>query len=216
MTLTQGLINGFFDQKCPEVVKALQKRGFEALYFQTKEEAAEYILKEAEDAASIGFGGSITLAELNLYNRLKDTGKELLVHAKRGLSLEEVRQIMRKQLVCDLFLTSTNALTFSGCLVNVDAAGNRAASMIFGPKKVIIVVGRNKLVVSIEEARSRIKDYVAPLNSKNLGYDTPCAKTGSCMECSSPARICNITTIIERRPRLTDIRVLLVNQDLGL
>jgi hypothetical protein len=125
--------------------------------------------------------------------------------------------IMRRQLTCDLFLTGTNALTLSGCLVNIDATGNRVGSMLFGPKKVIVVAGRNKLVDGdIADALKRIKEWSSPPNARRLNFNTPCAKTGFCCDCNSPERICRITTIIDRKPRQTDLRVLVVNEEMGL
>lgn len=121
----------------------------------------------------------------------------------------------KEMLTCDLFLTSTNALTLTGNLVNIDGTGNRAASMFFGPRKIIIIAGRNKIVGSIEEGLNRIKMYAAPANARRLNLSTPCASTGFCADCNSPERICRITTILERKPLLTDIHVLVVNEDLG-
>jgi hypothetical protein len=124
---------------------------------------------------------------------------------------------MRRQLTCDLFLTGTNALTMDGCLVNIDATGNRAAAMFFGPDKVIVVAGRNKIVNGdIDDAVRRIKGCASPPNTRRLNFKTPCASTGLCSDCSSPDRICRITTIIDRKPRQTDLRVLVVNEDMGL
>jgi len=144
-------------------------------------------------------------------------GKELLMHSAPGLATDERREIMRRQLTCDLFLTGTNAVTLSGCLVNIDATGNRVGSMLFGPKKVIVVAGRNKLVDGdVADAIKRIKEWSSPPNARRLNFDTPCAKTGFCCNCDSQQRICRITTIIERKPRQTDLRVLVVNEDMGL
>jgi hypothetical protein len=101
--------------------------------------------------------------------------------------------------------------------VNIDATGNRAASMFFGPQKVIVVAGRNKLVDGdINDAVRRIKGCSAPPNARRLKFKTPCAETGFCCDCNSPERICRVTTIIDRRPRQTDLRVLVVNEDMGL
>jgi len=139
------------------------------------------------------------------------------LHVRQDLSPEERIAVMRRQLTCDLFLTGCNAVTLSGCLVNIDATGNRVASMSFGPKKVIVVAGRNKLVDGdVAAAVKRVKERTSPPNARRLGFNTPCATSGFCSDCNSPDRICRITTIIERKPRLTDLRVLVVNEDLGL
>ena len=217
MSLTNDLVQWTHEQKCEKAVESLGKNGFTAVYCKTSQEAFDYIVKEASDAGSIGFGGSMSITDLQVEARLREQGKEILNHAAPGLTMEERQAIMTRQLTCDLFLSGTNALTLSGFLVNIDATGNRVASMFFGPKKVIVVAGRNKLVDgSIDDAIKRVKDYSSPPNAKRLNFNTPCAKTGFCSDCNSPDRICRITTIIDRKPRRTDLRVLVVNEDMGL
>ena len=217
MTQTQELTNWNYEQKCEKAVESLGKNGFTAVYCKTGRDAFDYIVREAEGAQTVGFGGSLSVASLRVADSFKDAGKELLNHSVPGLALEERLAIMRRQLTCDLFLTGTNAVTLSGFLVNIDASGNRVGSMFFGPKKVIVVAGRNKLVDGdINAAIKRIKERTAPPNARRLNFNTPCAKTGFCCDCNSPDRICRITTIIDRKPRLTDVRVLVVNEDMGL
>jgi len=218
MNFTDELINWSFETKCKKAVQSLAENGFTAVYCPKKGDAFNYIIKEANEAETIGTGNSLSLADINILEKLEAMGKKLFttIHGKPDITADERLTMMRKQLTCDLFLTGTNALVMSGSLVNIDATGNRVASMIFGPKKVIVVAGRNKLVNGLDEAVNRIKTYAAPPNAKRLNYNTPCAKTGFCTNCNSPQRICNIITIIERKPRLTDVRVLVVNEDMGL
>lgn len=217
MSLTNELVSWSYEQKCEKVVESLGKNGFTAVYCPTAGEAREYILAEAAAARTVGFGGSLTVTDLEVVEPLRDAGKELLIHGAPGLSLEERLAVMRRQLVCDLFLTGTNAVTLSGCLVNIDATGNRVASMFFGPQKVIVVAGRNKIVEGdVQEAMQRVKSWVTPPNARRLNFNTPCARTGFCSNCTSPERLCRVTTVLERKPRFTDIRVLVVNEDLGL
>jgi L-lactate utilization protein LutB len=217
MTLTQELVDWSFEQKCEKAVESLGKNGFTAVYCKTARQAFDYIVTAAESAATIGFGGSLSVVDLKVAARLREMGKEMLNHAMPGLSLEERLAIMRRQLTCDLFLTGTNAVTLTGFLVNIDATGNRVGSMFFGPQKVIVVAGRNKLVDGdVAAAVKRIKDSASPPNARRLNYNTPCAKTGFCCDCSSPDRICRITTVIDRKPRLTDVHVLVINEDMGL
>lgn len=215
MTSSKEKLNWAYEKKCQKAVESLKKNGFTAVYCTTRKEAVDYIVNQAKEAFTIGFGGSMTLVELNVAEVLKEMGKELLNHNAPNLSSEEKMAIRRRQLTCDLFLTSTNALTLTGNLVNIDGTGNRAASMFFGPRKIIIIAGRNKIVGSIEEGLNRIKMYAAPANARRLNLSTPCASTGFCADCNSPERICRITTILERKPLLTDIHVLVVNEDLG-
>jgi len=210
------MVNWNYEQRCQKAVQALNKNGFTAVFCPTREEAASYILQEARDARTIGLGGSMTITELGVLDKLAGMGKELLIHGKPGLSAEESLQIMRRQLTSDLFLAGTNALTLSGWLVNIDMTGNRVGAMFFGPKKVTVVAGRNKIVEDLEEAVKRIKRFAAPPNAMRLKKNTPCAKTGFCQDCNSPDRICRVMTVIEKKPRLTDLHVLVVNEDLGL
>ncbi len=217
MGLTEELVNWTYEQKCEKAVAALEKNGFTAVYCRTGREAFDYIIQEAEGADSVGFGGSMSVADLKVADRLREMGKEILNHSAPGLTPEERLAVMHRQLTCDLFLTGTNAVTLSGCLVNIDATGNRVGSMFFGPKKVIVVAGRNKLVDGgVQEAIDRIKEWASPPNARRLNYKTPCGTTGFCSDCNSPDRICRITTVIDRKPRLTDLRVLVVNEDMGL
>lgn len=217
MTTTRELVDWKHSKRCERAVKALEKNGFTAIYCPTAQDALDYILQEAAEARSVGFGGSLSVMDMALAERFKEVGKEILSHQDPSLTPEDRVGIMRRQLTSDLFLTGTNALTMSGQLVNTDNTGNRVGSMAFGPKKVIVVAGRNKLVDGEkEDAIRRIKVSAAPPNTRRLRFKTPCAETGVCVDCDSPQRICRITSIIERKPPFTDIRVLVVNEDMGL
>ena len=205
------------EKKCRQLVENLKKRHFTAVYCATAREAADYILKEAEGAESVGFGGSLSVADLQITSRLAEEGKEILDHGLPGLTPEQRGSSMKRQQTCDLFLAGTNAVTLDGCLVNIDGNGNRVAAMIYGPSKVIVVAGRNKIVEGdVCDALARIKSFSAPANAMRLGKQTPCAATGFCADCDSPQRICRITTIIDSKPSQTDLHVLVVNEDMGL
>jgi hypothetical protein len=198
-----------------QAAAALNTNGMPTVVFDGRAEALAYLLAEAQPAGKVGFGGSMTIAELALAEHLENAGKKILNHGKPGLGLEERRQVMQEQLACDLFFTSTNALTLKGHLVNIDATGNRVGAMFFGPSRVMVVAGANKIVADLESALARVREYACPPNARRLGFDTPCAHTGKCSDCHSPQRICRITTIIERKPRFTDLRICLINEDLG-
>lgn len=216
MATTEELIYWAHEQRCLKAVESLGNNGFTTRYCATPQAAFDYIIAEAGDAATIGFGGSMSIAGLGVESHLRSLNKDILNHGNPDLSADEKLEIMRRQLTCDLFLSGCNALTLSGELVNIDGVGNRVAAMIFGPRKVILVAGRNKLVDgSIQDAIIRVKDRATPPNAKRLNYNTPCARTGFCSNCNSPERICRATTIIDRKPRLTDLHVLVVNADLG-
>jgi len=216
MTQTNDLVFWAHEQKCLKAVASLVKNGFDAMYCVSPQEAFDRILTEADDANSVGFGGSMSVSGLQVEARLSEMGKEILNHGNPALSRDEKMAIMRRQLTCDLFLTGTNALTLSGELVNIDATGNRVAAMFFGPRKVIVVAGRNKLVDgTAQDAINRVKNWATPPNARRLNFKTPCASTGFCSDCNSPDRLCRVTTIVDRKPRFTDVKVLVVNADLG-
>ena len=198
-----------------KVVGALMKNNFQATYCQTKQESVEQILALIPADGTVGIGGSWTVGELGLLDKLADRGNIMLNHGLPDLSAETKLELRRKQLTCDVFLTGTNAVTMDGRLVNTDGIGNRVAAMMFGPKKVVIVVGINKIVKDIDEAEKRIQLYAAPINNKRLNTINPCVRTGECMDCQGPTRICNVTTIMNKRPMLTDIHVVVVGEDLG-
>jgi L-lactate utilization protein LutB len=134
----------------------------------------------------------------------------------KQVSFEELIERRRKSLLVDLFITGTNAVTEDGQLVNLDMLGNRVAALTFGPKHVVVVVGRNKIVPSVDEAMFRVKNIAAPANAMRLDKKTPCVKTSYCEECKSPDRICNTWTITEKSYPKGRVKVVLVNQDLGL
>lgn len=194
---------------------SLEKHGFTTALYEKRDEALAFLLNEAAEAENVGFGGSMTIAELGLIARVESLGKRTLVHGRPGLTPQQRREVMRQQLICDLFFTSTNALTLDGCLVNIDASGNRVGSMLFGPKQVWIIAGSNKITPDVPSALKRVREVASPPNARRLGFKTPCANTGVCSDCDSPDRICRITTIIERKPRTTEIGVCLINEVLG-
>ncbi|MDR2588575.1 MAG: lactate utilization protein [Spirochaetales bacterium] len=196
-------------------VEALKKNHFDAVYFQGAREAAEFVMGFVKEGASVGFGGSMTITDMGMQEKVKAKGGVVLDHNAPGLSDEERAVIRRKQLLCDVFLTGTNAVTIDGCLLNVDGAGNRVAAMTFGPGKVIVVAGTNKIRKNLDEALERVRHYAAPLNNKRLAKTNPCTVTGTCMDCQADTRICNIYTTMKRKPSVTDMTVVLVGEALG-
>lgn len=217
MSQTRELVNWQHEQRCQKAVEALGQNGFTAFYCSNADDARAYIIHHSAAAASVGFGGSRTIVDLGVETIFEEEGKEILNHGRPGLDAAAKMAIMRRQLTCDLFLTSANAITLSGWLVNIDGNGNRVAALTFGPRSVIVVAGRNKIVAGdLAAAIQRVKTSAAPPNAKRLGCNTPCAKTGFCADCNSPERICRVTHVMDRKPRAADIHVLIVNEDLGL
>jgi hypothetical protein len=195
-------------------VAALVKNDFTASYVNTRQEAIDRVLSLVDVNATIGVGGSWTLhRDLKLVELLEQRGHTIFDHNKLGC--DKSVELRRKQLAADVFLTSTNAITLDGKLVNVDGAGNRVAAMIFGPKKVIVVAGVNKIVRDVAAAEERIELFAAPMNSLRKGSSNPCTVTGTCTDCQGPACIFKVTTIMRKRPTYADINIIIVGEELG-
>lgn len=199
-----------------EVITNLKKNFFDAIYINNRIEARNYILDQIQPGMEIAFGGSMTVRSMEVQSYVKDCGAIVLDHGIPGLSQAQKIEIMRKQLTSDIFISSSNAITTRGHLINVDGNGNRVASMIFGPKKVIIVAGLNKIVHSEEEAFKRIEFVAAPLNMKRLNRRTPCIEDGVCHKCTCVERGCRAYTILRKRPSLTPTEVIIVGEMLGM
>jgi len=205
----------WIEEKAKKAIEKLEAHDFKALYVKSKTGATEEIWKHITPKQRIGVGGSLTIRELGVLEQLEAKGHTLYNHWKPSLPKEEVLQIRKAQMTSDLFLSSTNAVTLNGELVNIDGIGNRVNASVFGPGKVILVAGYNKIVEDVPEAIKRIKNVSAPLNARRLNIDVPCAKVGKCVDCNSPNRICRAIVIHERRPSLTDMLIILVGEELG-
>ncbi len=199
-------------EKC---VNAFKKHGFDAHFVSSGEEARKLILDMASGYETFGFAGSDTTRSLGVLEELKSMGKTIYDHWQQGLSTEEDLEVRFQQGRCDCFLCSANAISATGEVVNVDGVGNRISGMSFGPKKVIIVAGMNKVRPDLDSALKRVWEVAGPMRAKSLNRETPCAETGVCTDCNAPQRICRITTILHRKPVLTDISIVLVNEALG-
>jgi len=209
-------MNTITPETIDKVIGTLKNNEMEAVYFQTAAEAKEEVLRRIPPRAKVGVGGSVTLREIGIIEALEKRGDEVYDHWKEGLSKEGRQEVGKKQQRAEFFLTSTNALTLDGKLINVDASGNRVTSMIFGPERVIVITGINKIVKNLKEGLARIKKVAAPRNCQRRKDPTPCAQDLICHNCNTQARICRVTTIIERRPwGIRDFAVLLVGEELG-
>lgn len=210
-------------------LKSLRAHGFEVKFAESKEDAMKIMLDMIPRDAVVGVGDSATIRQVGILGKLASRGAKI-VHpfSKELRGLEATKRfgsdalrakqtdVMREALRSDVFLTSSNTVTLDGKLVNIDAAGNRVVGMIFGPERVIIVVGRNKIVKDVDEALRRLRNVIVPYHSKVKEIKTPCVVTGKCNDCGSPQRLCHITTIIERKPGRINATVIIVNEDLGL
>jgi hypothetical protein len=205
----------FEELRVKRAIQALKKNNFDAQFFPRGADACARIFEMVPQGATVGVGGSMTLNQIGFFEEAKKHDLRLLNPAVPGLSPGEALQMRRDILTADLFLASSNAVTEDGKLYNIDATGNRVGAMMFGPRKVILVCGINKIVKDITEAQARVRDWTAPMNARRLALKTPCAETGECADCSSPQRICNISTILAKKPSRTEVTVLLVGESLG-
>ncbi|HVP57022.1 MAG TPA: lactate utilization protein [bacterium] len=201
--------------KLEAVARALKANGINAIVAETGDEAREQALALIPKGASIGMGGSKTVAEIGLLDALRSPGYGLIDQYDPKLPREAVLKLRRAGLQADYFIAGSNAVTQDGKLVNVDGLGNRVAAFAFGPDKVIIVAGRNKIVKDVAAGLDRIRNIAAPANAKRLGSATPCAATGVCSDCSVPGRICNLTLVVDKQRFPDRMTVILVNQELG-
>lgn len=190
----------YIDEMLSRTVASLERNGFKTMQASNRKEALQWLLSTIPVEAKVGVGGSVTLRDIGIVEGLRQRGNTIYEHWKSGLSSDERREVMRNQLTCDVFLASSNAITEMGELVNIDHAGNRVASMIFGPSQVILTVGVNKIVKDLAAGLERVRNVAAPMDCKRIGRKTPCVKTGKCEDCDSPDRICRALTIIERPP----------------
>ena len=202
-------------ERVKKAIEKLEAHDFKGIYVKTKQEAAKEIWKYIVPGMKVGVGGSLTIRGLGILDQLEAQGYTVYDHWKPGLSKENVLAIRRSQMTSDLFLGSVNAITQNGELINIDGVGNRINSTCFGPGKVILVAGYNKIVEDLQEGINRMKNVAAPLNAKRLNVDVPCAKLGKCVDCNSPNRICRVMMIHERKPSLTDMLIIIVGEELG-
>ncbi len=198
-----------------EACKALEKNGFTALFIETGEDARAFIEGLLVPGMSVGLGGSITLKEIGLHAVLEKAEVRILDHQKKDLSADAKMEIMRSQLTCDLFLSSSNAVTLDGEIFNIDGNGNRVAALTFGPKKTVVVIGSNKIVRNLAEAQERCETTASPMNNKRLDIPNPCTVKGTCTDCHGERRICRVYSVLKRRPSRSDFTVLVVGENLG-
>ena len=187
----------------------MKKNEYEVIVCNTKEEARKIIIDMCKDK-SVGIGDSHTIKDSNILDELKENEK------RYAMQLDKSREMYIKSLTTDIFILSVNAVSFeTGEMVNIDSSCNRVAPSLYGPNEVLFVIGKNKIEKDLESAIKRVKNYVAPKNSKSHNYNTPCAYTGVCSNCSSKDRICRATVIYHKRPKKTPTTVILVNEELG-
>lgn len=198
-----------------KAIEAFKKNEFDALYFSTSQEAAEFIMEHVKPGMKVGFGGSMTVAGMGIQDKVKQADAVVLDHGAAGLSIEERVALAREELLSDLYLCSSNAVTLDGALVNIDGMGNRVGAMSFGPKKVIIVVSVDKICKDEKAAFERLETIAAPMNNKRLDTANPCKMTGVCMNCQAKTRICRVYSVIRKKPLATDVTIVVIGEQAG-
>ncbi len=190
------------DKKIDTLIENLRKKHFNIINTESIEQAKEEVLKLINENETVGVGGSLTIRALGVIEELINRGNKVFQHWLPKTFIDEIKQARRKEIQADVFLTSTNTITLEGELVNMDTYGNRVAAMIFGPPKVIIVAGYNKIVKNIDDAFKKIREETAVKNAQRLGIEFS-------------EQLCKVATIIYQKPDDTDITIILVNTQLG-
>lgn len=195
-----------------KICKNLLANGYDsALFFHTGTEAAQAALSMISPMSTVGIPGSVTIRQLDLIEKLKRKGCTVYQHWGYDYTYED----KNRQNNSDWFITSSNAITVDGKMVNIDGAGNRVACMAWGKNEIIYIIGMNKITQNIESALSRARNLASPPNARRTGTSTPCARTGHCVDCSLPERICRAVLILERAPFGRKSHVILVGESLG-
>ncbi len=197
-----------------KVLKHFERRGIEGHYFDNSKLLLDFLKELIPENSVVSWGGSMTLEETGTMDLLK-SGKYKAIDRETADTPEKLIQAYRDALSSDYYFMSSSAITMDGKLLNIDGTGNRVAAICCGPSYVVVVAGMNKIATDEEAAMDRIKNYAAPLNVMRLSKNTPCASTGKCEHCVSPASICSHTVITRRSAVIGRIKVLLVGEDLG-
>lgn len=198
------------------VINNLAQRNIEALFFENLDEVEQELLRIVPVSATVGIGNSQTLKTIGISEKLKARGNVVFDKTIAPTKLE-ARELSKKALLSDCYLSGTNAISRQGHIVNIDHTGNsnRVAAMIYGPEKVIVVVGVNKIEASLSAAIDRAKNTAAILNAKKAGLNPPCVELNKCVDCRSKERVCNNLVIIEGQVDKDRLKVFIVNDNVG-
>ncbi|MCY6371311.1 lactate utilization protein [Clostridium ganghwense] len=203
------------EKKLQRTIENLEKNNMGAYFVKDENSLLEKISELINEGDTVSVGGSMSLFETGVIDMLRSGKYNFLDRYKPNLTKEDIKEIYRKSFYADAYFTSSNAVTEDGELYNVDGTGNRVAAMIYGPDKVIVVIGLNKIVKNLDEAIERNRRCAAPANAKRLDRKTPCAKLGYCVDCNSPERICNDYVLIRKQGQKGRINVIIVGKELG-
>ena len=194
-----------------QIIKGLESRNMKGYYAADKEEALNLALELIPEGSKVSNGGSASIKEIGLVNEIENGNYEYINRSK----FENPREAELLAYNCDVFLGSVNGITYDGILVNIDGNANRVSAYAYGPKKLVLIVGMNKAASDVDSALKRARNESAPINALRFGKNTPCTKTGSCMDCKTPDTVC-CQFLITRYSRHADrINVILVNDNIG-
>ena len=196
------------------VVNSLARRNIEARYFENLDELEWELLSTVPVSATVGIGNSQTLKKIGISEKLRYRGNVVFDKTIASNKLES-RELSKRAILSDWYISGTNAMSREGHIVNIDHTGNRVAAMIYGPEKVIVVVGINKIENSLSAAIDRAKNTAAILNAKRAGLNPPCVELNKCVDCRSKDRVCNNLVIIEGQVDKDRLKVFLVNDKVG-
>lgn len=204
----------YYEKRAQVLIKNLKSRNFEAYYCPTSEEALEKALELIPKGSVVGWGGATSAQQIGLLDVLK-TGDYREIDRDKAATPEDRQQMMRQCLFSDVFVTGANALSLDGEMVNIDGMGNRVASIVYGPKSVVVIAGMNKVADTLEDAVVRARNVAAPINKQRFAAETPCMVTGTCADCKSEGCICNQILVTRRSNPAGRIKFIIVGEELG-
>jgi hypothetical protein len=194
------------------ILQNLKQRGFHPFFVKDGDQVLEILKQNIPPQSEIGFGGSVTIEQLELPAKLQESG---YICNHRSLSQLSSAQLNDRNRSVKYYITSTNAISLDGILVNTDGRANRISAMCYGPEKLFFVLGKNKICPDLNSALERIEEVAAPLNAKRLNKNTPCAKEGKCLKCDSADTICKATLILYHPTSSMEVFVIIVDKELG-
>jgi L-lactate utilization protein LutB len=221
----RGAMPAAISDQIKKTIDSLKKNRFDAHFAENTQKARDIMLNMIPLSAVVGIADSVTLRQAGTLDELAKRGNKVInpftPEMTRDIDKNPARHklflsTLRSTFGTDVFITGSNAITEDGKIVSIDGAGNRVAGIIYAAPKVILTVGRNKIVKDADAAIYRIKNVIAPVHARQKNYATPCAKTGKCADCNSPQRICSVTMILEKKPYHAEISVIIIDADLGL
>ncbi|MBI4797488.1 MAG: lactate utilization protein [Desulfarculus sp.] len=208
-------VKWFYQKRAESVIESLKANRMNGVYVDDPSQVAATVMSYIPEGSTVAMGGSVTMMETGVVEALRQGPVQLIDRYQPGISPQETMARLKLGLSAQVFVSGVNAVTEEGELVFVDATCNRVAPILFGPDKVILIAGCNKIVPNLAHAQERIRHFVAPTNARRIGRKTPCAVSGHCEDCSSPERICNATVVIHKQARPERLSVVLVGANLG-